>query len=99
VSRVEELLEILHRPIRRVDPVEVGDVVAVVAERRGIHRQNPETVDAQLLDVVEPLDEPREVADAVAVAVHERLDVDLVEHRVLVPVARGRSRHHQRSTR
>src|SRR5439155_20469315 len=50
---------------------------------------NPETVDAELGQVVEPLGQSGEVADAVAVAVHERLDVDLVEDGVLVPVARG----------
>jgi tetrahydromethanopterin S-methyltransferase subunit A len=99
VGGVEKLLEVLHRPVRRVDAVEVRDVVAVVAKRRGIHRQDPDAVDAELLDVVEPRGEPREVADAVAVAVHERLDVDLVEHRVLVPVERARPCHHQRSTR
>src|SRR4029079_14500456 len=48
----------------------------------------PERVDAQALDVVEPACEPLEVAAAVAVAVHERLDVQAVEDGVLVPEVR-----------
>ena len=97
---VEELLEVLERAVRGMDREEVGDVVPVVAQRRGVHRQDPETVDAELGQVVEPLGQSGEVADAVAVAVHERLDVDLVEDGVLVPVALHQApRHRQRSTR
>ena len=40
-------------------------------------------------DVVEPLHQTGEIADAVAVGVVERLDVQLVDDRVLVPVADG----------
>src|SRR3546814_5388287 len=69
-----------------VDGGVVGDVVPVVAERRGIERQHPDGVDAELGDVVEPVDQSCEVADAVAVAVLERLDVQLVDDRVLVPL-------------
>src|SRR5439155_2381052 len=79
----------LERAVRGMDRDEVGDVVPVVAQRRGVHRQDPETVDAEPGQVVEPLGQSGEVADAVAVAVHERLDVDLVEDGVLVPVARS----------
>src|SRR6185437_17155214 len=42
-------------------------------------------VDAQLLDIVELARDPREVADAVIVAVEERADVYFVDDRVLVP--------------
>ena len=42
-------------------------------------------VDAELLDVVELLDQAAKVADAVVVAVEERLDVQLVDDGVLVP--------------
>ena len=69
-----------------VNPVEIGDVVAVVLQRRGIDRQEPQAGHAQLAQVVQLLGQPGEVADAVAVAVEERLHVHLVEDRVLVPV-------------
>ena len=74
----------------------VRDVVAVVLERRGKEGQQPEAGDAEILQVVELLRQALEVADAVVVAVEERLDVRLVDDRVLVPerivvVRRGRS--------
>ena len=54
-------------------------------QRRRIERQQPDRVDAEVLDVVELLRQAAEVADAVVVAVEERLDVQLVDDRVLVP--------------
>ena len=79
--------EVVERAVGRVDVGVVGDVVAVVAQRRRIERQQPEGGDAQVLQVVELLRQPAEVADAVAVAVEERADVQLVDDRVLVPQA------------
>ena len=84
-ASVDELAEVLERAVVGMDVGVVGDVVAVVAQRRRIERQQPERVDAQLLDVVEALRQSGEVADAVAVRVVERLDVHLVDDGVLVP--------------
>jgi hypothetical protein len=42
---------------------EVGDVVAAVAERRGIERQEPDAVDPEPLEVVELLRRPRKSPD------------------------------------
>ena len=80
-----ERAEVLARPVVRMHVAVIGDVVAVVLERRRIERQQPHRVDAELLDVIELRGEPAEVADAVAVRVEERLDVQLVDDRVLVP--------------
>jgi hypothetical protein len=68
-----------------VHAVVVGDVVPVVAQRRGVERQQPECGDPDLVQVVEPLGETAEVTDAVAVAVVERADAQLVDDGVLVP--------------
>src|SRR5439155_26956859 len=67
------------------DRVEVGDVVAAVAQGRGVHRQQPEAVDAEPRQVVELVGQPDEVAGAVVVAVEEAAQVDLVEDRALEP--------------
>ena len=61
-----------QRAVVGMDVGVVGDVVAVVAQRRGIERQQPERGDAEVLQVVELLGQAAEVADAVAVAVVER---------------------------
>jgi hypothetical protein len=80
-----EVLEVGHRAVLRMHAVVVGDVVAVVLERRRIEGQQPQRRDAQILDVVELRGKALEVAHAVVVRVEERLDVHLVYDRVLVP--------------
>ena len=88
----DEGAEVVERAVRRVHVLVVGDVVAVVAQRRRVERQQPDGVDAERLDVVEPLGQAAEVADAVAVGVGVGLDVQLVDDRVAVPVAGRRCR-------
>ena len=51
---VRELDEVAERAEARIDAVVVGDVVAVVAPRRRLERQQPEAGDAQAGEVVEP---------------------------------------------
>ena len=85
VRRVEKALKILERAVAGVDAHVIGDVVAVVAQRRREKRQQPQAGDAQVLQIIELLHQPGKIADAVVVAVDERLDVQLVNDRVLVP--------------
>jgi hypothetical protein len=82
---VHELDEVAERAVPAVDAVVVGDVVAVIAVRRRLERSEPERVDAEALEVVEPAAQPLEVAAAVAGGVHERLDVQAVDDGVLEP--------------
>ena len=86
--------------VGRMDRAVVGGVVAVVAQRRRVERQQPDRRDAEVVDVVEPRDQPAEVADAVAVRVLERADVHLVDQGVLVPVGlASAARRRERSAR
>ena len=71
----QELLEVVQGAVGRMDVGVIGDVVAVVAQRRRIERQQPERGDAEVLEVIELADQAAEVADAVAVAVGEGADV------------------------
>jgi hypothetical protein len=85
VGLPEEALEVVERAAVRMDAGVVRDVVAVVAERRRAEGEQPERRDPEVLQVVEASGEPAEVPDAVAVAVLERTNPQLVEDRVLVP--------------
>ena len=73
---------------QRVDVRVVRDVVAVVVLRRGVERRDPERVDPEVAQVGQPRRDPGQVADAVAVAVGEAADVDLVGDRVPPPGCR-----------
>ena len=81
----DEAVEVGEGAVLRVDALVVGDVVAEVDLRRGIHGRDPDGVDAEGLEVVEALGDAVEVADAVAVGVLEAAGIDLVDDRVLPP--------------
>ena len=94
MRRRNEALHIGHRSIIGMHRAVFADVVSVIEPRRRIERQQPDRVDAELDDVIELHHQPGEVSDAVIVGVEERLDVHLVDDRVLVPerIVRRRQR-------
>ena len=81
----DEVAEIVERAISRIDRLVVRDVVAVVAQRRLIERQQPDRVGAEVFYVIEPLRQPAKVADPIIVGVVKSADMQLVDDRVLVP--------------
>ncbi len=82
---LHETPEILQRTEIGIDVAIVRNIVAVVAAGGGIERQQPERGDAKVLQVVELFGQSGEVADAVVIAVGERLDVQLINDCVLEP--------------
>jgi len=82
---LNEALEILHGPEIGIDRAVIGDVVAVVAAGRGVKRQQPERGDAELLQIAQFFGQPREIADAVSVAVGKGLHMKLVDDGIFVP--------------
>ncbi len=81
----QELSEIRQGAVLGVDVEIVGDVIAVVKQRRWVERQQPQGGHPQIADVVQLPDQALEVADAVAGAVVKRFHVQLVDDRVFVP--------------
>ena len=81
--------EVAHRPVRGWIRLVRGDVVAVVAERRRVEREQPHRRRAEVPDVIQPPDESGQVADTIGVAVLIRPHVELVDDGVLVPTRRG----------
>ena len=82
---VHEAAEVPHVAELRVDVAVIGNVVAVIAPGAGIEWQKPQRRDAEIAQIVEPLGQPREIADAVVVGVLERFDVELVDDGILEP--------------
>ena len=64
----------------------VGDVVAEVMQRRGIDGREPDGIHAREAgrQVVQPGQDPGQVADPVAVAVGEAARIDLVDDRTVL---------------
>ncbi len=85
VGLAQEVAKVTQRAVRLVHVGIVGDIVAIVPKRRWIKRQQPDGADPQVLQVIELLRQPDEVADPVAAAIVVGLDVQLVDDRVFVP--------------
>ena len=86
--RGDDLVEVVHGAVLGQHGAVVGDVVAPVGVGRRHDRAQPQRVDAQPGQVVEPAEQASQVSDAVVVAVGERAHVDLVEHRPPPPPRR-----------
>src|SRR5690606_24324525 len=61
VGGADQLDEVTVGAQPRIDPVVVGDVVPVVAVRGRVERHQPQTGDADVGEVVDPLGQPGEV--------------------------------------
>ena len=74
-----------HGPVVAVHAPVFGDVITVIPAWRGVERQQPDGVNTEVGDVVEFGDQAGKVTDPVVVGVEIGFDVNLVDHRVLVP--------------
>ena len=72
-------IEVTQGAERRVDTLVVGNVVAEVVHRRGIEGRDPQGVDPEPTQVVEPRLDPGKIPDSVAVGILERARIDLVD--------------------
>ena len=84
-GRGDQRVEVLERAEVRVHGRVIADVVAPVVVRRRHRRIQPDPVDPEPLQVVEPVGDAPQVADPVAVGVREGARVDLVEDAVAPP--------------
>jgi hypothetical protein len=86
---IDQPVEIGQGPEDGVDRRVIRDVVAAVEQGRRIDRGEPDRVDAERIcrtgEMVEVVDQPREVADPVAVRVGEAPRVHLVYDAVQPP--------------
>ncbi len=81
----QQLVEVGQGPEDRVDVAVVGDVVAEISHGRGVEGRNPNPLDAQPGQVIQPLQDALKIADAIAVCVLEGARIHLVKNAVLPP--------------
>ena len=79
----DQLLEILHGAILRIDGIVVGYVILVVGGT-GMDRHQPDTVDAQFLQIVQLGDHALQVTNAVSIGVTEGVNEDLIVSTIVV---------------
>ncbi|MNE36270.1 hypothetical protein D3C80_1300750 [compost metagenome] len=76
----QQLFPVLQRAEFIHNVLIIADVVTVVVVRRLIDRGQPDDIDAELLQVVQPGYDPAQIADAVSVAVLIASGIDLVDY-------------------
>ena len=85
VHGCEQPIEVVECSENRINGAEIGDVVAEILHGRGEDRRQPDGVDAERHEMVEPRDDAVQVADAVAVGVLKGARIDLVDDAGLPP--------------
>ncbi len=93
LRRLEQVSHVGQVAQARVDGEVVADVVAAVAEGRGVEGQHPHARGAEPAQVVQPLGDAAQVAPAVFVRVGEEAGIELIDDRVGVPGGAHRGPH------
>ena len=84
-----KVLKVAESAIGGVNIGVAGDIVAVVAPGGRKEGQQPDGVDAEILQVIQLAGEAAEIAHAVVFAVIEGAHVDFINDRVLIPESVG----------
>ena len=74
-----------HAAVFRCNVHVIRNIIAAVRAGRRIERREPDAVNAELLQIVELLQYPPQIADPVAVSVAEAPGPDLIKNHVLKP--------------
>jgi len=80
-----ELDKVSERAVTGIDSVIVGNVVAIVATRRGLERKEPDCRYAQALQVIEAAEEASKIANPISVRVEVGSDGQAIDDCIFVP--------------
>ena len=96
VRGLKKRIEVRERAEKGVDGAVVANVIPKVSHRRGKDRGDPNRVDSEIDQVLQPERNPLEIADAVTIRVLERSRVYLVDDSSLPPCVRFHDRSKSR---
>ena len=82
---LNEAVKAFERAKDWINPAEVGDIVTEVMHWRGIDRRNPDRIDAEPKEIIEPLPDTIEIAYAITVGVLKGPWIDLIDRGGLPP--------------
>ena len=71
---------------QRIDLPVIGNVIAEIIHRRGKEWRNPHSIDAETGNIIQPLNDARQIADTVSVAILIGPRIDLIDHRAAPPI-------------
>src|SRR3974377_1456364 len=82
----QETFEITQTAISRIDAAIIGNIIPIVAQRRGIERHDPYRGRAEVLNVIELLRQASKIADTIVVGVEKGFHMQLIDNRVAIPL-------------
>jgi hypothetical protein len=85
----QQAIEIGQRAEQRIDVTVVGNVVAEISHRRLEEWRDPDRIHTEARHIVEPLDDARQIAHAIAVRVEKAARIDLVDDGTAPPGSIG----------
>ena len=86
VSLIKQAIEVFIRPVAWRYLFVVPHIITGILERRIITGIDPQSVAAQILDVIQFRDDPVDIPDSVAVRVTERLRINFIKYSVFQPL-------------
>jgi len=81
----DQSIEVRQCAVLGIDGLIVGDVITEVDLRRRVHGRDPDSIHAEVLEVVQALRDAVQIADAVAVRVLETARINLVNDGIVPP--------------
>ena len=85
LATVGKFDEIGQGAVARIYTAIIDNVVAAIAQRRGLERHKPERGDTDALQIIEAAHQALEVSNAVAICIHISGNRQAVDDRVLIP--------------
>ena len=85
----DQRVEIGQRAEDRIDIAVIGDVIAEIGHRRGEKGRQPDRIDAERGDIIEPGGDAGQIANPVAVRIGEAARIDLIDRRAAPPIGGG----------
>src|SRR5262249_50409833 len=85
VRGVQKSLEVVQCAVGGVDGTIFRDVISIIAQWRRKEGHQPDSIDSEILEVIQFLRKPAKITDSVAAAVVESTDVNLIDNGILVP--------------
>ena len=85
VRLVQELLDIIQRPVTRIDTRIIGDVITIILQRRRHERQQPDRVHPKIDKIFKLLGQSFEISHAVIIAIKKCANMHFVDDCVFVP--------------
>ncbi|CQR20487.1 Uncharacterised protein [Yersinia enterocolitica] len=80
-----QMFKIIQSAISRINGAVIRHVITIIHLRRNINRRQPDSINTEFLQIIQPLRHPRQITVAITGAVLKTLRINLIDDAVLPP--------------